>query len=216
MICPPEHRHGETSTCYDKHKCRCGDCIAWRREYTRRIRDWKRQGLPTSMYVDAAPYRERIQHALARGASLGGIARQTGVAYNTVNLVAAGRTLSINPDTADKLERLKGAPTNRIPAYKVRRRLEALQAIGYSLANVAREVGCSPEALQRICRGERESVKGVLARRVAAFYRAHENRPYEGPEAALALARARRLGFAVPAAWDCIDDPAEQPKGVAA
>ena len=26
FVCPPDHKHGETLTCYGKHKCRCGDC----------------------------------------------------------------------------------------------------------------------------------------------------------------------------------------------
>ena len=31
--CPPEHRHGETSTCYCGHKCRCDACVTRNTEY---------------------------------------------------------------------------------------------------------------------------------------------------------------------------------------
>lgn len=26
MICPPDHKHAATMTCYSKHGCRCDDC----------------------------------------------------------------------------------------------------------------------------------------------------------------------------------------------
>lgn len=26
-ICGPDHRHGETTTCYRNHGCRCADCV---------------------------------------------------------------------------------------------------------------------------------------------------------------------------------------------
>jgi hypothetical protein len=25
-VCPPEHRHGTSTTCYTGHSCRCGEC----------------------------------------------------------------------------------------------------------------------------------------------------------------------------------------------
>lgn len=33
MICPPEHKHGATSTCYTGHKCRCVNCTSARTRY---------------------------------------------------------------------------------------------------------------------------------------------------------------------------------------
>lgn len=25
-VCPPSHKHERASTCYEKHRCRCGEC----------------------------------------------------------------------------------------------------------------------------------------------------------------------------------------------
>lgn len=36
MICPPEHKHHRTSTCYQEHRCRCGPCREQRNARSRR------------------------------------------------------------------------------------------------------------------------------------------------------------------------------------
>lgn len=35
MICPPDHKHGATSTCYRNHGCRCAACKATNAEVWR-------------------------------------------------------------------------------------------------------------------------------------------------------------------------------------
>lgn len=48
-ICPPWHRHGESSHCYSTHKCRCDKCraassLSQKRTRTRRAqREWQRR-----------------------------------------------------------------------------------------------------------------------------------------------------------------------------
>lgn len=49
-ICPPDHKHGETSTCYGKHGCRCVSCAA---RQSLKCRN-RRQGI-TSDTFDSLP-----------------------------------------------------------------------------------------------------------------------------------------------------------------
>lgn len=37
-VCPPDHRHGETMTCYGEHRCRCASCLEGN---ARRKREWR-------------------------------------------------------------------------------------------------------------------------------------------------------------------------------
>lgn len=60
--CPPGHKHGETSTCYDQHGCGCDDCLTTRREYQywrnhlRSAGKWDR-----AWSIDATGTRRRMQ-----------------------------------------------------------------------------------------------------------------------------------------------------------
>jgi hypothetical protein len=37
-LCPPEHLHGATTTCYANHKCRCERCKSAWKKYQRQAR----------------------------------------------------------------------------------------------------------------------------------------------------------------------------------
>lgn len=39
MICPSDHKHAATGTCYRKHRCRCADCVRWHRAYDKQRRE---------------------------------------------------------------------------------------------------------------------------------------------------------------------------------
>lgn len=34
-MCPPDHKHGATVTCYRRHKCRCPECVTAKQERER-------------------------------------------------------------------------------------------------------------------------------------------------------------------------------------
>lgn len=65
-ICPPDHKHDQTSTCYNLHKCRCRKCELWNK---RRVRD---RALPkTEQYRDWRGYiLEEVDHFSSYGESL--------------------------------------------------------------------------------------------------------------------------------------------------
>jgi hypothetical protein len=91
-----------------------------------------------------------------------------------------------------------------VDAVGTRRRLEALQAIGYSGRVLAQRLGSSPTSPLQIAR--RSRVRAATARAVAELYAELENTP--GPSRRVAIA-AQARGFLAPAWWDAdtIDDP---------
>jgi len=94
------------------------------------------------------------------------------------------------------------------------RRYEALQWMGWPVTKIAAEVGVKPTTLSTM-RSRRGAVSFRVARAMAALYERWSATP--GPSQWTA-AKARRLGYASPWAWDddTIDDPAAAPQGVEA
>lgn len=86
--CPDDHNHGETSTCYINHGCRCPSCRTSRAEYSY----WKRhmiragrQDAFTGALIDATGTRRRIQALMALGWSQGAIAAAASTDQNRVS-----------------------------------------------------------------------------------------------------------------------------------
>lgn len=147
-VCPPDHAHGETSTCYTGHKCKCDDC----RESNR----------------DRSFYRR--------------------------HMLAAGRD-----DVFDRI----------VDARGVRRRLQALQAIGWSARRIGARLGITADAVLILM--HRDRVMFSTHERVCRLYDAMSDTP--APQdtrgnrhsASVARGRAARNGWARPIDWDDID-----------
>lgn len=94
-----------------------------------------------------------------------------------------------------------------------RRKLEALQAIGYPLSHLGARMGrCQQSMSKTMHRGTAIHMATVKA--VNRLYdELHDTHP-KGYTANRARLRAQRLGYAAPACWDDIQNPKEEPKGV--
>lgn len=102
-----------------------------------------------------------------------------------------------------------------VPALGARRRVQALQRLGWSLRMIAAEAGWNtPEALQYVLRNHSITRRSYL-RIKAAYERLCMTVPPHCSATVRARMRAERAGFPPPLAWDDIDDPDEVPKGVA-
>lgn len=103
--------------------------------------------------------------------------------------------------------------TYRVPALGARRRLRALMAIGWDMRTVAAMLG-RHDRLDGIVRSNstQQTVTRALDRRIRVLYDRLSATP--GPSE-FARGAARTHGYAPPLAWDNIDDPDEQPSGVA-
>jgi transcriptional regulator with XRE-family HTH domain len=95
------------------------------------------------------------------------------------------------------------------------RRLRALAALGWSREDLAEQLGCSPQLVERHRTGRLQRLHVSAARRYKDLYERLQGTP--GPSA-VARAHAARAGWAPPLAWDddALDDPTAQPTGVGA
>lgn len=104
-----------------------------------------------------------------------------------------------------------------IPAIGTQRRIQALQAIGWRITDIADALGlattrgvCAP--LWQLMK--RDHVRRSTAERIANLYDRWCMTP--GPAANRNRAMAVRRGWAPPLAWNDIDDPDELPRGLRA
>lgn len=88
VICPANHIHAETSTCYVTHCCRCDACRQGRAEYSYWARHMVASGRRDTFrgaLIDATPTRRRIQALMALGWSQPQIAKAAGSDQNRVS-----------------------------------------------------------------------------------------------------------------------------------
>lgn len=107
-----------------------------------------------------------------------------------------------------KLYRMGRIP-RLIPATGTVRRIQALQALGWSYGHIGAVVGKSDNWAYMISRSP--SVTTTTATLVARTYDELSMRVPPGGYADRTRRRARAKGWAPPLAWDDIDDPNEQP-----
>lgn len=88
------------------------------------------------------------------------------------------------------------------PARGIRRRLQALARIGWGVVALSQECGVPFTTIACIQRGDVDAVTADNAHPIRAMYDRLENQPRKSTQA---VARAERLGWAAPAAWDDID-----------
>lgn len=103
-----------------------------------------------------------------------------------------------------------------VDATGTQRRLQALYALGWTWDQLGARLGGHKNRAHRIANGRHCTDRGIYidtAQRVAALYDDLCMTRPEGWIADRARARAERLGYAPPLAWDNIDDPTERPKG---
>ena len=101
---------------------------------------------------------------------------------------------------------------HKCPAIGSQRRIRALQALGHSRLQIARELGYSDNgSIAYIMRADTMLV--VTAERIAEVYDRLCMTVPQGVGANRARTWARRYGYAPPLAWNDIDDPDEIPSG---
>lgn len=113
-VCPPDHKHGATHTCYNAHGCRCTDC----REAKSRVRnpyDWEdRRRRGRDVWVPAVGTMRRLQALAAIGWSCEQIAELIGSHYRPLQKIRAGERESVRMSTARRVagvyERLSMLP----------------------------------------------------------------------------------------------------------
>lgn len=215
---PPNH---DTLTCYKNYGCRLPACVERNRAYNRTITRRRAYGT-WQPFVDAEPVRQHILTIQQAGVSLARIVALTGLAEPTVGriLYSSGKRpphKRLRPEHANRILAVTAqhARPDRIDATGTRRRIEALQVIGWPKQYIAERLGLNISTAGRVTR--QNLVRSSTAYAVAALYcelkvklpEAHGMIPW-------VVERTRRhahaQGWHGPLAWDGnIDDPDAQP-----
>lgn len=199
-----------------------------------RRRDWKRNCVRQQAYgtwqpyVDAEPVRQHVQTLRAAGLGRDRIAHLAGVPKATMSRLLYGcpcdnqpPSSKIRPETAAKLLSVRPsagllADDSRVDATGVRRRLQALAAVGWPGVTLSARMGWKETYVSELQR--RDGVVYVRTDRdVRVLYEdLCDQDPVEDgvkPTAALrARLNAERRGWLPPHMWDTdIDDPAAGP-----
>lgn len=164
--------------------------------------------------TDATQTRIHVERLLAAGWTQAQIARAAGLAHRTIGAVTAGATTLSNRTALAVLSVPIGEPpqdARDVDSTGTVRRVQALVAIGWPIAQLAPYFGLYETALGRISRGELTHVRTGTAQTAVSVYRRLSRIP--GPSVR-ARNDALRKGWPSPAAWDesTIDDPAAAPE----
>lgn len=208
---------------YRLNQCHCLVCKRANSVYSKRVTMAKLTGA-WCPYIDAEPVRQHVMALSRAGIGYKRIARLAGVNYSRIQALTFGHngeapSKRIRPAIASRILAVRPSIDNladgqRVDATGTVRRIHALAAIGWSLAEQAQQVGCSKQNIHRISGGA--LVTAGNARRIAVLY--DRLSMTTAPDSAGAR-RIRKMAtdrvWAPPLAWDdeSIDDPTARPRG---
>ena len=115
-----------------------------------------------------------------------------------------------------RLELLTTRQRRIVPTWRALRRIQALQALGWSVPAIAKEVGKNHRHLYSLSR--HPTIYASTFVEIDAAYQRMLMRtpsaitPSERSSVTKAKRYAARMGYVPPLAWDDIDDPDEQPR----
>lgn len=116
-----------------------------------------------------------------------------------------------------RYDNILGRPPRTVPGIGAQRRVQALVAIGYTFRDISERLGLGHDRARQIAVLERKYIRTTTAENVRNLYDALSMTPApDGWHASYARAVARRNGWAPPLAWDDIDNPDENPRGLRA
>lgn len=227
-VCPGEHRHDGSSTCYILHQCRCEVCTMAHARMTADRAKQKAYGRYSNGLVDVAPVREHMLLLGEFGIGYKRVAVLAGIGVTAARTVIWGRQ-EPGPRKGEMQKRIKSSTASAIlgvrpsveslaggafvPARGVHRRVQALVSRGWSQSKIGARVGIEPGNFASMM--SREKVTAATYRTVCEVYEALWNvaPPEDTHPDKVAASRARRYArerrWAPPLAWDDIDlDPA--------
>lgn len=203
--------------------CHCAKCRAGANRRNIKNRYLRQTGRPTMRTADKAA--DHLLRLRAAGLDDKTIRKLTGICPDVLYRILR-REGTIHARTETRILRVpvpaaNGRSTNRayIPGHGTIRRLRALIAAGWYMAELARRLGKQKENLKQILdRGENSQVTHYLAEEVRTLYsELHDQKPEQHGVTPRFAERARKhaaaRGWATPAYWDPedFDDPDFKP-----
>lgn len=104
--CPPDHRHGATSTCYSGHGCRCDGCLKARSAVKRGEYYGVRAITRQDVKVSAVGSMRRLQALAYMGWSCLVIAEKIGTHYRGLNRLRDGGRERVMRSTHERIDRV--------------------------------------------------------------------------------------------------------------
>lgn len=229
-ICPPDHKHGTSGTCYVHHQCRCEGCSKARSAHDLARRKLQAYGRYDTGLVDAEPVREHILALSEFGIGYKRIATVSGVGVTAVRNLVWGRQdpgprkgelqKRVKRETAEAILSVQFDVSNladggKLSAQGTHRRLQALIARGWSMSKLSTRLGIGVGNFSSLM--QREQVFARTHRQVAELFEElwdqlpprEEWRDKIAYSRSVAYAKARR--WLPPLAWDDIDTDPEPP-----
>ena len=224
-ICPPDHKHALTSTCYTTHKCGCADCRARRARDGRASAERARKGL-AQLQVDVHPVHKHVRALMSDGWRIADIAKVAGVSVPTVARISRLAVRSVEEGVADAVlgtrpdMRRRGEPAKMLDATGTRRRLQALAAHGWSLRFLMERLGRPASSAYWYMRSTKVTPRVAAA--ISALYdELWDVTPPQRTQAEEQVyrrvkAHAQKQGWVPPLMWDDdeIDNPEAAPAAV--
>lgn len=205
----PRGRTGVPGHAGKERHCHCEDCKAHRRYYDNvRELDVAANG---PRVLDVRPTRRIIRAHDKVGWTPKHLGAIYGVSDVTVKNIRSGKQKQVRRTLAEKVATTTPTFTNAptgvlVPSFGVVRRVHALRALGYDKATLQPRLPIGVGDVTAFAH-----VQLTTHQIVAALYDELSN-TWGGNE--ITIARARKAGYAPPAAWDDIDDPKAKPQGV--
>lgn len=229
-ICPADHKHDNSSTCYIQHQCRCVPCKVHHSNMEKSRQKLKAYGRFDTGLVDVAPVREHMMMLAGFGLGYKRVAELAGIGITPARNLIWGRQepgprygemqKQIKRETAEALLAVRPdirnlAPRAYISSRATHRRLQALVAIGWSQSKLAKRIGVDPTNFCTLMNSEQVTVSRHL-QVVDLFEELWDQRP-PAEEHRDRIAFTRSLSYAKkrrwlpPLAWDDVDTDVEPP-----
>lgn len=196
-----------------KHRNFRAGCFGCRRvdsAYNRR----RRQAIAAGTWLPAVPadvVLGHINHLRDSGVTVVAIARAARVNIGTLHKLTYGRAKTVTGPIAAALLAVHPAPAlkaGQVPAIGTVRRIRALVAHGYALADIGHRVDKQVQRIWALAHKRHDSVSEDTHRLFSDLY--DQLALISGPSVR-ARNQGRRLGWPPPAAWHNIDDPDAHP-----
>lgn len=230
VVCPAEHKHADSSTCYIQHQCRCDPCMDHHAEMIQRRNRLRAYGRFDTGLVDIAPVREHMTMLGEYGIGYKRVADLAGIGVTAARTILWGRQepgprngelqKRVKRETAEKILGVRAdlstlARGALVTSRGTHRRVQALVALGWSLSEIGRRIGMDVGNVGTMLK--RDHVSVATHRAVAAVFDELSMTPAPADEWRQRATRSRSLAFAKarrwlpPLAWDDIDSDPEPP-----
>lgn len=207
---------------YKLDGCRCDVCKAARSAYARKVTMGTTAGT-WQPWTAAAPARAHVLELGAAGIGYKRVAQLAHLPHSTVSKLLRGGpgdrppTQKLRPATAAALLAVKAdpsaiAPGTNIDATGTRRRIQALQCLGWTLTAQAEQIGWTTANFAALL--NRHQISSSTATLVRDLYdRWSMATPPAGGARTRSVRHAHARGWFPPLAWDddALDDPAATP-----